>query len=144
MRCRIIFSVVIGTGRMSYRFLTGEGESSVVHPRFRIEKIRELETVFLLAVLLEVSHHLLELFFRDFSSRVPLLQYLRWPSPVVPIPAVAPAPPPPPEEEAEDEEDDEEEENEAEREEEEGEGEEPVVRVADRGGSRSRPCRSER
>src|SRR2546425_2368061 len=86
---------------------------------------------FLLTVLLEVSHHLLELFFRDFSSRVPLLQYLRWPSPVVPIPAVAPAPPPPPEEEAEDEEDDEEEENEAEREEEEAEGEEPVVRVPD-------------
>src|SRR2546427_13277945 len=86
---------------------------------------------FLLGVLLEVSHHLLDLFFRDFSSRVPLLQYLRWPSPVVPIPAVAPAPPPPPEEEAEDEEDDEEK-NEAEwEEEEEAEGEEPVVGVPD-------------
>src|SRR5436309_15056180 len=93
--------------------------------------MRELENEYFLLVLLEVSHHLLELFFRDFSSRVPLLQYLRWASPVVPIPAVAPAPPPPPEEEAEDEEDDEEEENEAEWEEDEAEWEEPVVGVPD-------------
>ena len=123
IRYRTIIVFVLGTGRESYRFLTGEAESGIAHPWFRIEKIRELETVFLLTVLLEVSHHLLELFFRDFSSRVPLLQYLRWPSPVVPIPAVAPAPPPPPEEEAEDEEDDDEEENEAEWEEDEAEGE---------------------
>src|SRR5437867_12745092 len=93
--------------------------------------MREFENEYFLLMLREVSHHLLELLLRDFSSRVPLLHYLRWLSPVVSIPAIAPPSPPPPEEEAEDEEDDEEEEKEAEREEDEAEGEEKAVRGGD-------------
>src|SRR5437016_587658 len=131
IRYRTIIVFVLGTGRESYRFLTGEAESGIAHPWFRIEKIRELETVFLLTVLLEVSHHLLELFLRDFSSRVPLLQYLRWPSPVVSRPAIAPPSPPPPPPPTQDEEEEEEEEKKEEKEKEEDEGEEKEEGGAD-------------
>src|SRR5207247_9117960 len=101
--------------------------------------MRELENEYFLLVLLEVSHHLLELFLRDFSSRVPLLHYLRWLSPVVSIPAIAPPSPPPPADAAEDEEEKEEEEKEAEREEEKDEGEEQEERGADGRRRGSRP-----